>query len=66
MIAKALVTSFALASCSFFQREEKVARGQKEGKKAREKEEEPRTEEDSGEVRDGFSNYDAVVRTPSA
>lgn len=44
-----------------------MARGKKEGSRAREKEEEPAgTEEDNGEVRDGFSNYDAVVRTPSA
>lgn len=40
-----------------------MRRQEKRGKKD---EREPRTEEDSGEVRNGFSNYDAVVRTPSA
>ena len=42
--------------------------GEKRGKVDERKKEKKlvRTEEDSGEVRDGFSNYDAVVRTPSA
>jgi len=42
--------------------------GEREKEKGEEKGEEPtRTVEDNREVRrDGFSNYDAVVRTPSA
>lgn len=47
----------------FFFRKRRMRRQEKRGKKD---EREPRTEEDSGEVRNGFSNYDAVVRTPSA
>jgi len=41
-----------------------MARGKKSERRRKRKREPTRTEEDR-EVRDGFSNYDAVVRTPS-